>query len=221
MACGRFMCMEKMVYLLRHGQSEANVARVYQGLDSPLNEAGRGQAENVAERVAKLEFDVLLSSPLKRARQTAERISEKTGKEAEYVDLFVERVKPTDILDKPYEDKEAEALWREWEKSFRIAGVKAEDGESFEEVAERAGRALDYLRERPEEGMVVVTHGFFLRMIMAKVLLGDLLSVEVFANYIKATSVKNTGITVLKYVGGFEEESAWRLWVYNDHSHLG
>jgi hypothetical protein len=33
-------------------------------------------------------------------------------------------------------------------------------------------------------------------------------------------AIENTGLTVLRYQGGFEEGPCWRLWIYNDHAHL-
>ena len=63
---------------IRHGETEWNVARRYQGhLDSPLTERGIAQAHAIARRLAELpEFDSapLVASPLGRARQTAEII---------------------------------------------------------------------------------------------------------------------------------------------------
>ena len=110
--------LEKIVYFVRHGQSADNVAPVFQSPDSPLNEKGKKQANSIAQRVSKLSFDALISSPFERAKQTAETIAKTTGKQAEYSELFVERVKPTYINGKPYTDEKASGLWREWETSL-------------------------------------------------------------------------------------------------------
>ena len=60
-----------MIYIVRHGQTEKNKANVLQGRsDVPLNEAGRQQAEEVRE--AGISFDLVYTSPLIRAVQTAE-----------------------------------------------------------------------------------------------------------------------------------------------------
>ena len=68
--------------------------------------------------------------------------------------------------------------------------------------------------------LVVVTHGYFLRTIVARVLLGDLLSGEAFKNIQRTAAMENARLTVLQYREGFEENPAWRLWIYNDHAHL-
>lgn len=212
--------IQKVVYFVRHGQSEDNIAPVFQSPDSPLNERGRKQAESIAQRVSKLTFDALIASPFERAKQTAEAIATVTGKKAEYSDLFVERVKPTYINGKPYSDEKASILWREWQKSTYTTGMRVEDGENFDDLIARADKALTFLQNRTEQSLVVVTHGYFLRTIIARVLLGDLLSGEAFRNIQRTAAMENTGLTVLRYHEIFEEKPAWRLWIYNDHAHL-
>ncbi|MDR0531233.1 MAG: histidine phosphatase family protein [Oscillospiraceae bacterium] len=67
------------LYYARHGQTDWNLRRRVQGLtDNPLNETGVQQARELAEKAALLEpIDVIVSSPLLRARQTAQILSER------------------------------------------------------------------------------------------------------------------------------------------------
>lgn len=211
----------KTVYFVRHGESEHNVAPVFQSPDVPINEKGRSQAVIIADRVASLSFDALISSTYKRARQTAEVIGGVTGKTPEYSELFVETKTPSYIHRKPYEDPKANELWRKWKESMYTPGLRAEDGENYDDVVARADHALRFLHERPEKSIVVVTHGTFLVTIIARVLLGGTLNAGSFKSFQKGMSVKNTGLTVLRYRAGFEEEPSWRLWIFNDHAHLG
>jgi len=213
--------VEKIVYFVRHAQSDDNVAPVFQSPSSPLSEKGKRQAERIAERISKLHFGALIASPFERAKQTAQAIARATGRNVEYSDLFVERVKPTYIDGKPYTDQKANKLWRDWQKSLYTSGARAEDGENFDDLLTRAGKALAFLSDRRERSLIVVTHGYFLRTIVARVLLGSTLSGEAFRQLQKAAAMENTGLTVLRYHGGFEEEPSWRLWIYNDHAHLG
>jgi hypothetical protein len=46
------------------------------------------------------------------------------------------------------------------------------------------------------------------------------LSGEAFQHFHRVAAIENTGLTVLRYQGGFEESLCWRLWIYNDHAHL-
>jgi probable phosphoglycerate mutase len=65
---------------IRHGETELNVAKRYQGHgDSPLTENGRKQVSSLGHRMGKMNFDMLISSDLGRARETATIIAECTG----------------------------------------------------------------------------------------------------------------------------------------------
>ncbi len=63
--------------MVRHGQTASNVAKRMMGnrIDDPLNDEGRRQAQELAENIKDMQFDVIFSSPLKRAHQTAEIIA--------------------------------------------------------------------------------------------------------------------------------------------------
>lgn len=66
--------------LVRHGETEWNVQRRYQGQsDVPLSEIGNRQAESIAGRLAGQEIDAIYASDLKRAWQTAQVIAAQTG----------------------------------------------------------------------------------------------------------------------------------------------
>lgn len=68
------------LFLVRHGETDWNVTRRYQGqTDIELNEAGRLQAQLLALRLADQTFDAIYASDLKRAWETAQIIAEQTG----------------------------------------------------------------------------------------------------------------------------------------------
>lgn len=211
---------EKIVYFVRHGQSQANVSPEFQSESSPLSDEGHRQAEFIAERVASVNFSTLIASPLERTKQTAEHITRVTGKSPIYSDLFVERAKPSAVAGKPWNDDIARKVWREWERSLVTPGMKVEDGESYDEILARADEALAFLYAQPEQILTVVTHGYFLRTLVIRVLLGNQMTPEAFAQIHKVASVENTGVTVMTYEDSFEQEACWRLVVFNDHAHL-
>jgi broad specificity phosphatase PhoE len=215
------MKVQKTVYFVRHAQSLGNAEAVFQPPDSPLSEIGRGQAVRIAERISKLPIQALISSTFLRAKQTAEVISKAAGLEPYYCDLFVERIKPTSINGKPYEDGEANAIWKDWNESLYTSGMRVADGENFDDLVARAGRALAYLEGREEDTLAMVTHGYFLRTAVARAILGDLLCGEVFRRFQRIGGLENTGLTVMRYQGAPGEQVGWRLLTYNDHAHLG
>jgi probable phosphoglycerate mutase len=215
------MQTEKIIYFVRHGQSLDNALPVFQSPYSPLTEKGREQAQKIAVRAANISFDVLISSSFQRAQETAAFIAEATGKRVETSDFFVERMKPTSVNGKLHGDEAANALWKKWEESLYTPGMRVEDGENFDDIVARADKALAYLHDRPERSIFVVTHGYFLRTMLARVLVGDALTGEIFKRFQRGAMMENTGLTVLEYQSDDEGAGRWRLWVYNDHAHLG
>lgn len=162
------------LFLVRHGESEANAQRRMQGrLDSPLTTKGRRQAEAIAERIAAAgRVDALYTSPLRRALQTAQAIGREVGLEPVRLDDLME----TDI-------GEATGLtWREFERrwprnahSIRYGEPDANwpGGESREQLAARAARAMDQVRaQQPSGAVAVVSHGGTLRWAVAHLMVG-------------------------------------------------
>lgn len=211
--------IEKTVYLVRHGQSEGNLGHIFQGDDSPLTNLGAEQAKHIAARISKLDFDLLVSSPWMRARQTAEEIAIKTNKEIEFSDLFVERIRPSYSSGKLRSDVKAKQLEELWNTSVYAPQLRAEDGENYTDLINRSNKALNFLISKPERSIVVTTHGFFLRVIIARILLGDSLNPISFKSIEQHMGHENTGLTVLKY-GTKKGEAKWWVWIYNDHAHL-
>ena len=78
---------------------------------------------------------------------------------------------------------------------------------------------MRFLENRPEENILVVTHGFFLRIIMAYVTFGSDVPAEAGELFVNKFHMANSGLTILKY----DEQSKrtpWWLWTWNDHAHL-
>jgi probable phosphoglycerate mutase len=146
----------RRIVLLRHGRTEWNAQRRYQGQeDPPLDEVGAAQALEVAPLVAAMRPDLLLSSDLARARQTAERVAALTGGPLRQDVRLRERNLghwqglTRDEVATRYPDEFAD-----W-----LAGrdVTRRGGESRKEVAERA---LELVDELPEVAVtVLVSHG--------------------------------------------------------------
>ena len=84
--------MTDRLYLARHGESMLNAAGLLRGrLDSPLTLNGRGQAESLADALADAEVQVIVTSPLQRAFDTAHAVATKTGVHIEVDHRFIDR----------------------------------------------------------------------------------------------------------------------------------
>lgn len=81
-----------MIYFVRHGETSLNAeCRCTGQIDVELNEKGIVQANELAEKLKDFKFTKIFCSPLLRAKQTAEIINQKHGKEIVFVDGFKER----------------------------------------------------------------------------------------------------------------------------------
>lgn len=140
----------KHLYFMRHGEAELNVQRRYAGhIDTPLTERGRQQAMQAAQGTHPHEFELLVSSPLNRAYETAKIVAEAIGYPPEEIvthELFMERSWGK-LEGEPYQD---DAL------------VGPEHGAEPESALdERARAALDYLRTLDAEVILLIGHGSF------------------------------------------------------------
>lgn len=80
------------IYVIRHGQTDWNVERRIQGhTNTPLNETGKLQALNLAKKLENINFDLIISSPLSRASETANTINYCKNLPIIYNDLITER----------------------------------------------------------------------------------------------------------------------------------
>jgi broad specificity phosphatase PhoE len=212
---------DKIVYFIRHGESQDNARPVVQATNTLLSVLGEEQAQAVARRMAGVEFDVLISSTLPRAHQTAEAIAKHTGKQLELEDLFIERVRPREIDGQPYANPQVEATYQQWEQSLRTPGMRVPGGENYDDILARIDRILDYLNQRPENIIVVVTHGFLLRTLIARVLTGENFAPHTLEHFLSRTNINNTAMTTLRYRQSWGEGHEWRLETLNDYTHLG
>ncbi len=154
------------LYLIRHARSTWNAEGRMQGwADPPLDDVGYRQAQALAERLKDEAFHAIYSSPLARARQTAEAI-------AAYHNLpicFDERLRERNLgewtgltgseADERFPDVQSNGDWR-------IDGPPG--GESQTELTARAAAAFAaILAAHPDERVAVVSHGGTLSALMA------------------------------------------------------
>ena len=210
----------KKIYFVRHGETEANISNnVYQTPTTPLTQKGKSQAVIVAERLATLPIEIIISSNLTRAKETVEIIADKLKITIEYSDLFVEVRKPSEVFGKDKDSQIALDYKKETKNHYYYSNWHYSDEESFNELKERALMALQYLANRSEENILVVTHAEFLKCMIACVILGDKLTREECEKCIYSLRSENTGITTFDYSAELKNPS-WFLRGWNDQSHL-
>ena len=144
--------------LLRHGQTPLSVEKRFSGTGDPaLTELGQAQAAAAAARLAGAGADVVVTSPLRRARETAERVAEAAGLSLEIEDGLRE----TDFGDwEGYTFAEIQAKWpAELDAWLADPAVAPPYGESFEATARRVRQARDrVLAAYGGQTVVLVSH---------------------------------------------------------------
>ncbi len=156
--------------LVRHGESEWNAQRRYQGQsDVPLSELGRRQAQLVAERLAGVKIDAAYASDLVRAWETAQIIVEKNCLEVA-PDPRLRELKFGVLEGLTFEEAQAQypEMIAAWLEDFNRP---PEGGETIELFNARVVSLLDDLKQEHDEQVVLlVGHGGSLSEILRVVL---------------------------------------------------
>lgn len=149
------------IILCRHGQTALNATLVVQPADTPLDEVGMQQAERLAARLATHRVGRMVSSDLSRARMTAAPIERTLRVRAELCDLLRER-DFGDVRGTPY-SKLTEDIYG--------PDYVPPNGESWDVFHERIARAWSLITDLAtglDGDLVVVSHGLFLRVLVAR-----------------------------------------------------
>lgn len=148
----------KRLYFVRHGLSEANAEGIISGqLETPLTDIGRHQAKQVAKQIKDndYEIDLIVSSPMSRARQTAFII-------ADIIAYPLNRIVLEPLLmERNYGQLQGTSL-DEFYARFTYQDVdKIPDAETIEALQQRAEMALGSIKKFGELAILVVSHGAF------------------------------------------------------------
>lgn len=212
----------KKVFLVRHGETLANINHTWQDSTDELSPRGFIQADKLAERLKDNTFDQAFCSSYIRAKQTAEAISKRLGLNFIFSDLFAEVKNPSCTIGQKQENIPGNIVYEYIQKrdtAIDKSNFRYEDEETFTELIARARLALETLAEAQGEIILAVTHGTMMRTLVGVVLSQHEPArspSEIFygGRYMQTV---NTGITVLTYD---EEKKVWSLLTFNDHAHF-
>ena len=199
------------IVVVRHGQTESNRTGTLQGqLDTPLDELGILQAQAVANRLKKWQFDAVYSSDLGRAMNTARTIVQyHPGLE----------ISPTCALREwnlgDLQGQKLEILRQEQPEIMRAFREEMADqaipgGESLREFQKRVSELLDMLSQQYNgKRVLLVSHGGAMQRILRHC-----------TGKIEVPNIKpfcgNTGISIFRC----KDQQIWQLVTWNDQAHL-
>lgn len=203
------------IYLVRHGQSEANIQALF-GLDTELTDEGRQQAKSLAGVLEDIHFDAIFSSNLIRAKQTAEIVALERKLAVQTKELLRERhwgsIEGKDKKKVRTELKELFEKAKSMEVSERVKYRIVPDMESEEDSV---SRYLTVLREiaiaYAGKNVLVVSHQTIMRFFLMHI-------GYVTYNELPEGSIKNSGFIKLESDGldfkvvetqGVERKDSW------------
>lgn len=213
------------IFLIRHGESEANAKGIDQGqkIDTGLSEKGKEQARKIAERLKNEKIETIYSSDLKRAKETAKKIAKFHNLEViqdkrlreydfgDWMDLFSAKEKHEGEWTKQ------ENVWEGW-KVYKLTEAKKQNilpeevkipgGESQKDILNRVNSFLEDVNKKHSGNIVVVAHSG---------------ANKIFFGAIKHTPLEkiydhqqtNTGLNELEFIHG-----KWHVHKINCTKHL-
>jgi broad specificity phosphatase PhoE len=199
------------ITLLRHGESVGNAEARWQGQsDFPLTDTGRAQARALAERWKKenVKFDFLISSPLVRAKETAEIIASALDLKVELDPLWLERDNG-DFAGLTAHEVRQNFQHPPFSTPYDAVG---RDGEGDWELFLRAGHALHSLLKREPARYLIVSHGGLLNQVMHAVVGAHPQANNAGARF----RFGNTAFAQLMY---YSHQHRWTIGKLNDHAH--
>ena len=225
----------KEIYFIRHGQTNENSLGIRQGseIDSELNELGRQQAKKTGKYLKKyrtkgINFDCILSSPMKRAIETAEIIGKelKLSKKIEIFDELIElgRGKMSGLVQ---DDKYRQKIEKDIEKKQKKIGDPIEYIYEFDmdkylnkkfnvgietkaEMNKRSQKIIDFIESKKCKKILVVSHAGIIMNTIKKIFNLNITPIGNLSNG------KNCWISYIQNDGGI-----YRLVSPPDSSHLG
>jgi probable phosphoglycerate mutase len=190
------------IYLIRHGETELNAARILQPPATPLSEHGLAQAERLAARLTGAGLVRILVSDLRRAEMTAEVIGRRSGVQIARDPELAERNFGA-LRGQPYSELGLDPF------ALDYTPPEGESWEVFHARVDRAFWRMDAAARAAEGPIAVVTHGLVCHSLVSRrVSLPAGLSLA-------GRGWRNTSLTVLEPQG-----TGWSVSLLDDISHL-
>lgn len=150
------------ILIIRHGQTDWNIQGKIQGrTDIELNQTGINQAKEASKLMEKEKIDVVISSPMKRTKQTTEIIMQGRNVPVIYDDRIMERA--FGIFEGKFVEEYNDELNGIWDYKLN---KDVENGENIGQLIDRVYNFLDEIKEKyKDKNILIVTHGGVIRAI--------------------------------------------------------
>lgn len=198
------------IYLVRHGETEWNKEQRSQGCsnDIPLSEDGRRQVEAVANRLRDEKIDMVFSSTLLRAYETAEKIASFHNLEVQKCSEFLEiNFGSWEGMRFPEIKEQYGDIYNIWRTSPHLAEIPG--AESISALRDRSmNKLLELICANPNKNILIVSHGISIKVIVTAIL-------DIGLENIHRIRQDNTAINIFDY-----EDNIFNIVGLNDICHL-
>lgn len=137
------------IYLVRHGEVPHNALKQYNIKDEDLTERGIKQAEKLREKIKNMEVDLIISSPLIRAKHTAEIINKNSKI---ILDDRIQERSCGDLSGQPIEVTNREEYWNYYTE------IQYGTSENIQEFFQRVYNFLEELKTKEYKSVLIVAH---------------------------------------------------------------
>lgn len=185
------------ICIVRHGQTDWNKERRLQGsTDIELNEMGELQARQARDHLKEGEWDVIVTSPLKRARRTAEIIND---------GLTIPLIEKEEFVERNFGEAEGKLI-EESRRKYPNGGSPGQETRS--EVLSRVLKGIDEIQAAyPDKNVLLVAHGALIGILLEHLSGGEFVYGE--------THLINACINTINF-----QDNKWNVKEYNQTSHL-
>lgn len=210
------------LYLIRHGETNANARRIYQEPNEPLSGAGAAEVAQLVRSVRELNPTHLYTSYFDRARYTAHYFSYATGLEAQWLPFAHELYRPEDLYGAPLFSVDSAKYVLSW--FFGTLKPKPDSRvETRDQFLARIAEARTFFEGHDADARIVlVTHSIFINFFVGQMCREDMPGlVRAGGRLINIFRLENTGITHVRYEPNSNKKTCpWQLVSFNAHEHL-
>ncbi len=199
----------KEIFFIRHGETDYNKKGIVQGrgVNPPLNEKGRLQAESFFQKYQSEPFEIIYTSTLQRAIESVQSFIDKKIPHEKFSEL--DEIGWGDFEGREVDDyfhSEFKRILGEWKAGNHLE--KTNNGESPLELQEKHFQFIKVLQSRPEKKILVCMHGRAMRILLCTLLNKSLSEMDEFPHF---------NLSLYKVLfDGIE----FKVTAFNDRTHL-
>lgn len=188
------------VYIVRHGETTLNINKIHQLPTTTLSSKGVQQIKKISTYLASLNINIIYTSHLTRAKQTASIIGDILDVNILTAPELEEIRRPSEIIGKKHNESKALKIKQTIRENYHKLQWHYSDEENFSDVKMRTDRFIQFLTNQDEsKNILIITHGYITKMFLALVILGNELTPKTYLEFYDKVKITNASLTKLEH----------------------